>query len=200
MKMRVLPTVCAFSLLFFTTTGCITGRVAEMTGDWQRGHCEVLTATSAAVGTEGTPFAVVALENQCRIAPGDPEGGPGARSYTLSRVPATPDEDRFLEKQQISFVRAYRSSSLPEHEAPAGFPDSVLLGEKGGDPRLFLKTPDGWSQLPVTRYVHESGSTGHPVLATIVAVVLVPPAMAIDLVTWPIQWWFIAPWFPLAPK
>jgi len=190
---------CAVSLLFSSTTGCITGRVAEASAKWRRPKPEVLTATSAS-SDERAPLAVVALEAECRVAPGDPEGGPGAAAYTLERAPGlAPDEERFLTGRGLEPTAAYHASKDPERAPWKGAPEAVLVGERDSEHgALFVKTPSGWSELPVRRFLHKKASRGHAVLATTVEAVALPFTIVADLATFPIQW-FLAPWFPITP-
>jgi hypothetical protein len=200
--MRAFATLLALSALLLNGGCLLTGRVATSSELIRRHEPEVLTATSSSADEAGAPFAVAALEAECRVTPGDPEGGPGPRSYKLVRArEPSPDEKRFLDGLGLSFVGAYRSATddAPEHEVPAGFPQRVLLGETvDQDGRLFLETPGGWRPLVLNRYIHRERSEGNPGLSYL-ELGLLPIAIALDLVTWPIQWFFIAPWFPLTP-
>lgn len=198
--MRKLLSVLAVFTLFSSTSGCITGHVADAASRVRRGHAERLTAVTRATDEGGSPYAVVALESECRVTPGDPEGGPGGAQYTLPRAAGLdPAEKRFCADQRLEPVAAYHAGAEPEHAAPPGFPDAVLLAEtEGGDPALFLRVPGGWSALPVARYLHEKRSRGHPVAATIFEVAVVPFTFVADLATFPFQW-FLAPWFPITP-
>lgn len=205
--MRMLRFVCAVSLLF-STSGCLlTARVARLSEKTRSGGPEVLTATTTGPGPDGAPFAVVALEAVCRVTPRDPEGGPGARGYVLRRrsEPA-PDETRLLDSRQLSCVGSYgafprgEAADDPERSVPEGFPDRVLLGqEPSGSARLFLGGPGGWRETGVDRYVHAERSEGHPVLAGLELGLLMLPAAVVDAATFPIQWLFVAPYFPVTP-
>ena len=197
--MRGSLTVLGVLALFSSTTGCITGRVAELNHSMSRTRGEVLTATSTTADERGAPYAVVAREAECRVTPGDPEGGPGAKSYLLARSSPTDEEERFAKENGQTVVSAYRSGSDSEHAAPPGFPHAVVLAEGGEGPRLYLERPGGWTPLGVKRYVHKAHERGRPVLAGITTGLLLPPAIVADLVTWPFQW-MLAPWFPVAPS
>jgi hypothetical protein len=210
--MHRIASVLVCSALVGITGGCITGRFTAAAQKWRRAEPERLTATSVGLDDAGVPYAVVALEEQCRVTPGDPEGGPGATQYALPRV-ASPNatEARFLAERSLEPVATYRagSESLPGDRAPPGdgasgavahgFPGAVLLAEDGeGRPALFLGTAAGWAPVPVGRYIHIRATKGHPVFATVAEVLLVPFTLAFDLATFPVQW-LLAPWLPLTP-
>jgi hypothetical protein len=181
-----------------STDGCVTGRFTAAAQKWRRPEPERITATSVALDEGGVPFAVVALEAECRVTPGDPEGGPGAQQYMLPRV-AGPDEKgaRFLAERGLEPVAAYEAP--PGEETTHGFPRKVLLAEdKDGNGGLFLETPMGWAPVHIARYVHVPAKSGHPVAATIAEVFVVPFTVVFDFATFPIQW-FLAPWLPLTP-
>lgn len=199
MTRRILLLSC-LTLLFAGTTGCITGRVAEATSKWRRSTPERLTVTSSSLDEAGASLAVVALEAECRVAPGDPEGGPGARPYTLERSQAfSPDETRFLASKELDGVAVYRPGRDPERASPPGFPDTVLVGEKsGGDGAIYVRTSSGWAAVPVQRYLHRRATKGSKVAATVTEALLLPIAIPLDLATFPIQW-LLAPWLPLTP-
>ncbi len=196
--MRSIVSVVGCVALVMSTNGCVTGRFTASAQKWKRAEPERLTATSVALDEGGVPFAVVALEAECRVTPGDPEGGPGAEQYRLPRV-AGPDAsgESFLSEHGLESVAAY--AARPGEETTHGFPAKVLLAEDGdGSPGLYLETPRGWASVGVARYVHAKASSGYPVLATVAEVLVVPFTMVFDLATFPVQW-FLAPWLPLTP-
>ncbi|HZU98058.1 MAG TPA: hypothetical protein VFF73_15245 [Planctomycetota bacterium] len=179
--------------LFAMSSGCMAvGRVSQLGGNLRRERAEVLTATSRV----GEAYAVVALEAECRVTPGDPEGGPGSVAYTLGRTGVSAEEASFLEGRDLTPVAAYARGHDP---VPSGFPDAVILGENSDEKAgLFVRAGSGWREVPIGRYVHREAKPSHPVLATVTEVLLLPPALAFDLATFPIQC-FLAPWFPILP-
>jgi hypothetical protein len=176
------------------SSGCATGRVAQLAEHVSRAQPERLTVTSLAVGDEGSPFGITAVEGYCRIAPNDPEGGPGAAHYVLDRRPLDDDQVRLVHDARLELIAGYRADT-----PPPGFPDAVIVGlDRDDDPALYVRTPRGWIRQQTSRFDHDEAAPARPVLAGFMAVLFTPFTLAFDIATLPIQW-LIAPVYPIVP-
>jgi hypothetical protein len=178
----------------------ITGHVARFTEHLARPRSERLTATTPVTEGIAPPLGLTALEAECRVLPPGPEGTPGIATYSLARsVVLSREEASFIAANRLSLVAVYRSGVDPAHTAPAGFPDAIILAEDpGARPAFYLREAGRWSQESVDRYTHEAAAEGHPVAAGFLVAGLTPPALALDLGTFPVQW-MLAVWFDVTP-
>lgn len=186
--------------LLASSTGCMaTGHVAQYADDIGRARGERLTATCSTMGPSGALVDVTALEAECRVVPVDPEGGPSGVACILPRVKTLNAEENRIAASHGLLVAAYRAGPEAGRAMPEGLPESVVLVEDESRPAVFLRIPGGWTRRPCDRYLHTPAKEAHPVLAGFVRVALVPPALALDLATFPVQW-MLLPWFPIMPE